>query len=381
MIREYKDLDNPGPPVYRCQFFLLGCVVFAVAGITFLLASTNVNVLNLQRPSVEVYGVSETAMQLAQDLAAALPNASLRKPNLSRQFAVLAVSVVASVAVALLLSFLANFSKVLGVSRRRQMAFASQIISLGLANFGIVCIFLSIVVLAARCCGFMQTSHFLILIGVILVSLGSVPVLNHYARKKSAPLAIGSNNVARTATLYSTLGPIFVVSAVMWSAIWVSERFKPSLTVMLSESCGASDKEPCALTFMPQDIDGTVLLDGFRVRLLLGYADEANIVGPRYLKPAFGHFRVVQNPDTPLPLQVSTDLVVGVTGYIRFDCPPKMASNARKLVIVSYAAFADTRILDGENFDKPETVPLRFAYVGELTRLVRNSSNGCSLLL
>ncbi|MEI5999811.1 hypothetical protein H3V53_22165 [Paraburkholderia bengalensis] len=63
-----------------------------------------------------------------------------------------------------------------------------------------------------------------------------------------------------------------------------------------------------------------------------------------------------------MPLQVSNDLVTGVAGYTRFDCPKELVGGTQKLIVASYAAHADTRILNVADFWSVETVPVTFTF-------------------
>ncbi|MEK7917629.1 hypothetical protein AAB988_22420 [Burkholderia contaminans] len=375
--RNFEDLDNQGSAVYRCRSLLIGSVLLSVVSLTFLLFSMNLNALNLARRPPRGDGVTETTIDFMQNVATAFQAPTLHNLNFSRQFSVLAVTILGSIFSAALVSLLMSLKTVPNVGRMRRLAFYSLTVSLGLVHFSIACAFGATFVLLARFYGCAISGHWLTTSIVIVSALLSVPLLTYCVRRWCEAGGSSVTVTASSSAWYSAIAPILVTYILMLNAGWVNEKFNPSIMAMLSDSCGAPDKAACVLTFKPRHIDGMVALDGVRINLILEYMDESDIVGPRYRIQTSGSLRVIQNPDTPLPLQISTDIAVGVIGHIDFDCPMRLTGSPRKLVVNSYVASAATRILDGSDYGRVEMVPVRFAYNAELSRLFRNSANGC----
>ena len=377
-MRDYGDLDTPKSQVYRCRSFLGISVIVALSSLAFLLFSLNLNVLNLERSPSHTDGATETAMDFIQNMAVAFSFPSPHNFNVSRQFEVFAVSFVESIVAILLMLRLFNIKKLQQVDRKRRMAASSLMASLGLVHFSIVCVLATVLILLLRFYRYAIPNDWSLTCAIIVGLLVFAPVITWCVRRQHGVPSNAFAGVALGPVACSLITPLLITCILIFNAVWVNERFNPALTVILSESCGAPDKGACALTFKPQDIDGSIALDGVRIeKIILGYADESRIVGPRDLIPARASFRIIQSPDTPLPLQISTDVVAGVVGHIQFDCPAKLSGGSRKLIVVSYRATAATRPLDGPDYGAFNNVPVLFASNGDITRLIRNASDGC----
>jgi len=160
----------------------------------------------------------------------------------------------------------------------------------------------------------------------------------------------------------------------MFNATWVNDRFKPQLTMILSPNCGRPDKGACVVTFKPRDIDGRVALLDVKVPIVLGYQDQHKASGIT----TEVSFDVIQTPDTPLPIQASSDVMTGVVGKVQFDCPKGFVGGSRKLFVSIRGASARVRILDGPQFGFYAFVPVRFVWNFEIVQLLKGHADGCA---
>jgi len=374
--KDYSDLGGQKPPLLRCRTFLAGTVFFALSSFAFLLFCLNLNVLNMERRPSTTDGVGDTAMDFAENIAAALPIPSLHNLVISRQFEVLAVSFVGSFFGALALCCLTFFGRPSHISRKTQVAISSLIVSLGLTHFGCACVLLSGVLLIGRVYGFDAPIDTLMMSAIVILPLVLAPLATYCVRKWCGSSDTRALGRVRSVAWYSMSGPLMVAFILMFNAMWVDGRFKPQLSMTLSANCAQPEKGACVVTFKPRDIDGKVAVLRVRGPIILGYQDEASKPG-RHTEAGYVSFDVIQSPDTPLPMQVSSDVVTGVVGKVKFDCPKDFVGGSRKLDVSPHDVIAEGRILDGPQFGNPVNVRVQLVWPFELSLLLKGHANGC----
>ncbi|MCX5538110.1 hypothetical protein M3A49_01125 [Paraburkholderia sp. CNPSo 3076] len=375
--RDYADLDGAKSPIFRCRTYLCGATISAVASFAFLLFTLNLNALNIERAPSRSDGLSDTTMYFVENIAAAFPPPSIHNLVFSRQFEVLALPVIASLIAAAAACSLLSFNAVPGYGRRRQFAFASLTVSVGLIHLGVACGVLAVLIMLGRMGGHELPASDMVPTAVIGLAILLVPITTHLVHRWSRNSPMNGLGIVRSPAPYSAIAPLAVVFMLILIAGWVNDRFKPELTLLLSGHCAQPEKGACVATVKPKDIDGKVALQSISAQLVLGYADEANIVGPRRLATSAVTFDVIQDPDTPLPIQLTTDVEEGVTQKVEFQCPKQFAGRPRKLVIVSSSASAQTRLLEGPSFGNYAFIPVHFAIGGELNQLLRGHPDRC----
>ncbi|WP_459621906.1 hypothetical protein [Burkholderia sp. 3C] len=376
--RNYSDLDNINSPILRCRAFIFGANFFAVAGFAFLLFTLNVNAFNIERSPSRSDGLSDTAVNFVESIAPAFSLPSIHNLVFSRQFEVLAITIILSLISSMVICALPTIKVATGVDWKRRFAFASLTVSVGLINFGFTCATLAALIMLARAKGHTLPPNSIVLSAIISLSIIFVPVVTYLAHRLSHRSSmIGLGNV-RSPAFYSAAAPLMVMFMLVYTAGWVNNRFHPGFTILLSGHCNAPTKKACIATIKPKDVDGKVALQSVRAQLTLGYADELNITGPRRQAVSDIEFEVVQNTDTPLPVQLTTDVTEGVIKNTVFHCPSEFVGKSRKLIILHEQASSQTIVLDGHGFGSYKFIPASFASNAELIQLLKGNPDKCS---
>lgn len=379
-LKNYGDLGTVNVPLTRCRYFFPISLLFAILMGAVLLASLNLNVLDLHRSRTGYDGEDLLVPQVVQDLTAAIPHLSLHDFGPTKQTVTIVATFVVSTIATISLAFLAAIKKSPDADLRQRQIFSTFIISAGLVRFGMVSIaFLPISSLIYHF-GYRPTYHPYLSIFLLILSFAATWGWLFSIGIKRSRTSAGLTLDGEFALSVSALAPILAIVILLFSSPLIDDWFSPSVTIVTSSSCGAPGNGVCILTIEPKDIDGSVWLDDVEFnRIELVYDDEKNIVGPPHTLYVSASLRLIQSPDTPFPVAVQDEETQGAIGWLKFNCPTSIPFDQhRKMVVKGYHGFAYPRVRHDVDPAQREQLSVKLASTFDIALIFRNSTKECT---
>ncbi|VWC22697.1 hypothetical protein BLA14095_05850 [Burkholderia lata] len=357
--------------------------MLAMSTSILLITSLAINVLDISHGLSGYSGIDRLALGIVEDWASVVPRTSLSDPTVSRQTLAFVIAFVLSCLFFGLVAFLGVLRRSATASRYQQLVFSSFIISLGLIRYSVVALPTTALLWIARWRGFDPSSHSKTGLGVLALTYVAVFVWSQLSERSPQRRMSPGSRDDDAPLAYSAFVPVLIGIAVFCSAIWTNDHLDPGIMLQTSDACGAPDNGACTLYIRPRNGNGAIFLDKIDVSLLVMFDEAPDFVGPRYVTGTRASFRMIEAPDTPLPVQVGTKTTRGVVGHNEFKCPeaknlPK--GKAPQIRIIWYSASAFPRVLSEAEPERRVSIRVTFERLSDVLLLFRNGTKGCTLV-
>lgn len=381
-LTRFDDINLVPEPINRCRYFSGFGLVLAVVTSILLMMSLNLNALDISHGINRYAGINRFALTVIEDWASVFPHASLSNPTVSRQTLTFIIALILSILYYGLIVFLGVWRRSATASRYQQLVFSSFITSLCLIRYSAVTLSIIILIFIARWLGFDPSSSVTIFIGTVLLTYFACFAWSQLANRTSQRRGVPGPRNDDAPLAYSLLTPILINFSVLCSAAWTNDHFDSRIMLQTSDACGAPDNGVCTLYIRPHNANGVIFLDRITVHLSIMFDEASDFVGPRYITDTQSVFRMIEAPDSPLPVRVSAETTRGVVGHIDFQCPlPRTSHNVKnpKIRIFNYSAFAFSRVLSEADPERRMQIPITFEHPFDVLLVFRNSAKGCML--
>ncbi|WP_176040240.1 hypothetical protein [Burkholderia stabilis] len=382
-LTRFDDIAVVPEPINRCRYFSGFALVLATATSILLMMSLSLNVLDIRHGINGYPGVGRLALGIAEDWVSIVPRASFSNPTVSRQTLEFAIALVFSTLSYGLVVFLGVWRRSATTSRYRQLVFSSFIAALCLIRYTAVTLPIILLVWIARRLGFDPSSSSVIAVCIILLTYFASFAWSQLANRTSQRHGTAGPRNDDAPLAYSFFTPLLISLAVLCAATWINDHFNPGIMLQTSDACGAPDNGACTLYIRPHHINETIFLDKIDVSMQVMFDEAPDFVGPRYITSTRSSFRMIEAPDTPLPVRVGTETTRGVVGHREFRCPTrKMVGKGTtpKIRVLRYSASAFPRALSEAEPERRIPMPIIFEHQFDVELLFRNGVKGCTLV-
>ncbi|MDR6497163.1 hypothetical protein J2785_000305 [Burkholderia ambifaria] len=382
-LTRFDDINLVPDPINRCRYFSGFALLLAMVTSILLMMSLSLNVLDISHGINGYSGVDRLALGVIEDWASVVPHTSLSNPTVSRQTLAFFIALVFSGLFYGLVVFLGVWRRSATASRYQQLVFSSFITSLCLIRYSAATLPITLLVLIARWLGFEPSSSPTTVVSTILLTYFGCFAWSQLANRTSQRRGTPGPRNDDSPLAYSLLTPILINFAVLCAAAWTNDHLDPSIMLQTSDACGAPDNGACTLYIRPRNANGTIFLDKIDVSLYVMFDEAPEFVGPRYMTNTRSSFRMIEAPDSPLPIRVSADATRGMVGYSEFQCPTSkkvQKGKTSKIRIVSYSAFAFPRALSEAEPERRIRMRINFEHPFDVLLVFRNTAKGCTLV-
>ncbi|WP_175818800.1 hypothetical protein [Burkholderia sp. BCC0419] len=382
-LTRFDDINLVPEPINRCRYFSGFGLTLAVVASILLMMSLSLNALDISHGINGYAGINRFALAVIEDWASVFPHTSLSNPTVSRQTLAFSIALILSSLYYGLIVLLGVRRGSATASRYQQLVFSSFIASLCLIRYSAVTLSITILVCIARWLDFDFSSSPVIFISIVLLTYFACFAWSHLANRTSRRRGAPGPRNDDAPLAYSLLTPVLINFAVLCSAAWTNDHFDSRIMLQTSDACGAPDNGACTLYIRPHNANGTIFLDKITVHLAIMFDEASDFVGPRYITSTQSSFRMIETPDSPLPVRVGADATRGVVGHIDFQCPTGRTSHKEKnpkIHVFRYSASAFSRALSEAEPERRMQVPVTFEHPSDVLLVFRNSAKGCMLI-
>lgn len=382
-LTRFDDINVVPEPINRCRYFSGFALVLATATSILLMMSLSLNVLDISHGINGHPGVGRFALGIAEDWASIIPRMSLSNPTVSRQTLEFVIALVLSILSYGLVVFLGVWRRSATTSRYQQLVFSSFIAALCLIRYTAVTLPITLLVWLARWLGFEPSSSPVIAVCIILLTDFASFAWSQLANRTSQRHGVPGPRNDDAPLAYSFLTPLLINLAVLCAPTWINDHLDRGIMLQTSDACGALDNGACTLYIRPHHINETIFLDRIEVSTTVMFEEAPDFVGPRYITTIQPSFRMIEAPDSPLPVRVGTEATRGVVGHREFQCPTgKMVKKGTtpKIRILRYSASAFARALSEAEPERRVSIPITFEHQSDVLLLFRNGVKGCTVV-